>query len=355
MISIICEEYSGLDDVVEKVSDEIFLSIKDKILRDSSLENENSSEIDRKLKQFDKAVECIDEDFLMVMQDENYWLNENNTLMQQDVYDQNQTKYDLEQANNHFLDHNMCDDIFDNNSHFLDDEALEDVCDFLISDSNVDAVIDQQNVDQEPKVDDISKDGSKSLEKGELIKENFLALPIPCKSSYEKIKDEEGEKICKQETEQKDQQRKSIKREESPSSGHYFDCSKLSDEEALAILNLPKRPVQNSFPKTLHLILERSELDGYSSVISWAKHGRAFRIENKQSFVSAVMPTYFFQTKMASFIRQLGTYGFHKIVGSNNEDVNHFWHSMFLRGRPGLCVGILRQKKRLLIDPTNVR
>merc|ERR1711982_103485 len=59
------------------------------------------------------------------------------------------------------------------------------------------------------------------------------------------------------------------------------------------------------------------------------------------------------QTKMSSFSRQLGMYGFHKIVGKTNKDKGSFFHELFLRGRPGLCRAMARLKKRSLLDPDN--
>ena len=52
---------------------------------------------------------------------------------------------------------------------------------------------------------------------------------------------------------------------------------------------------------------------------------------------------------MSSFIRQLRAYGFHKIIGNGNKDKGSFYHHLFLRGRPGLCSSIYRQKKCTLL------
>ena len=114
-------------------------------------------------------------------------------------------------------------------------------------------------------------------------------------------------------------------------------------------LLLGNRQLKNSFPIKLYSLLERSEADGYSSIISWTKHGRAFNIYNFALFVKKIMPIYFYQTKMSSFIRQLSTYGFHKITGETNLDKDSYYHELFLRGREDLCPWITRQKKRSLI------
>jgi len=135
----------------------------------------------------------------------------------------------------------------------------------------------------------------------------------------------------------------------------YRDYAHLSDEEALETFSTKssRNRVVDSFPVKLHSIIERSDEDGYSSIIEWLWHGRAFKIHNQSIFLAKVMPMFFYQTKMSSFIRQLSTYGFHKIIGEENADKDCFYHELFLRGRPTLAGMINRQKKRCLIDPKN--
>ena len=60
-----------------------------------------------------------------------------------------------------------------------------------------------------------------------------------------------------------------------------------------------------TFPMKLHTLLDQIKLDGLAHIISWAPHGRAFIIHDKNNFVGDVMPKYFRQTKITSFQRQL--------------------------------------------------
>ena len=54
--------------------------------------------------------------------------------------------------------------------------------------------------------------------------------------------------------------------------------------------------------------------------------------------------------EMRSFIGQLSSYGFHRIVSDDNIDKGCYFHEMFLRGRTGICSTIKKQKTRTLID-----
>lgn len=100
--------------------------------------------------------------------------------------------------------------------------------------------------------------------------------------------------------------------------------------------------VSLSFPLKLHAMLDQIEADGLGHVISWQPHGRAFLVHKPQEFVSHVMPTYFRQTKLTSFQRQLNLYGFCRLTrGSDNRG---YYHELFLRGKPFLCKQMVRTK-----------
>jgi hypothetical protein len=96
------------------------------------------------------------------------------------------------------------------------------------------------------------------------------------------------------------------------------------------------------FPVKLHELLEHAEVDGFSDVVSWKIHGRAFSVNNSKDFSEKVMPLYFNQTKIRSFFRQLNLYGFQRIT--RGLDKGAYYHEYFLRGKPFLTSQILRQK-----------
>ena len=103
------------------------------------------------------------------------------------------------------------------------------------------------------------------------------------------------------------------------------------------------------FPLKLHEMLDRIERDGLSHVVSWQPHGRCFVVHDQDKFVEVIMPTYFKQTKFASFQRQLNLYGFNRLT--SGPDKNGYYNELFLRGRKSLSLRILRLK----IKGTGVR
>ena len=349
----------------------LLISIKERASDDVHLQTCCSSNEKRKCLEFDDDLKYIIDDFPETTHNNEYWTN-TDTNKTHDTPDQELANIDLEQSllnsfystklgikklapsNSDFAYDCLYDKTLANDKHFSDNDntILENLFDSLINKETTNVMINNEYDRQDLKVNKIiSKGFSESFGENKAIEETSFPTTHVCLPSLEVVINNQhtAEKISEQQTVQEDEERKCINRQECASTNHY-DYSKMNDEEVLALTTLPKRQTNISFPKTLHMILERSELDGYSSIICWASHGRAFKILDNNLFLAEVMPKYFYQTKMSSFIRQLSTYGFHKIVGKQNKDVNCFWHNLLLRGRPRLCVGIFRKPKRLLID-----
>jgi len=55
--------------------------------------------------------------------------------------------------------------------------------------------------------------------------------------------------------------------------------------------------ISSPFPNVLHRMLEHAEREGYSDVVSWQPHGRAFHVHQQDRFVNDIMPKYFRQTR----------------------------------------------------------
>ena len=100
-----------------------------------------------------------------------------------------------------------------------------------------------------------------------------------------------------------------------------------------------KAPKKAEFPIKLHKMLDEVDRD----VVSWLPHGRAFRVNDTETFVEDVLPAYGFnQTKITSFYRQLNLYGFSRMI--KGPDAGGYYHECFLRGKPNLIDGMVRVK-----------
>ncbi|EJK70968.1 hypothetical protein THAOC_07634 [Thalassiosira oceanica] len=99
--------------------------------------------------------------------------------------------------------------------------------------------------------------------------------------------------------------------------------------------------VTQPFPDKLMTMLD-AESVARPEVISWCSHGRAFICKQPKVFTDEIMGNYFKQSKLTSFQRQLNLYGFRRIT--RGPDASAYYHELFLRGRPVLCMRMVRQK-----------
>lgn len=86
-----------------------------------------------------------------------------------------------------------------------------------------------------------------------------------------------------------------------------------------------------------------------NNLICWSKDGRSFIIQNQAQFARELLPQNYKHNNMASFIRQLNMYGFHKITSIDNgglrfdRDEMEFSHPCFKRNCPYLLEHIKRK------------
>lgn len=99
--------------------------------------------------------------------------------------------------------------------------------------------------------------------------------------------------------------------------------------------------VTTPFPEKLMEMLDAESIAN-PSIVSWLPHGRAFIVRKPKVFTSEIMHNYFRQSKLTSFQRQLNLYGFRRIT--QGVDAGAYYHELFLRGRPNLCMRMNRQK-----------
>ena len=128
----------------------------------------------------------------------------------------------------------------------------------------------------------------------------------------------------------------------------YHDYANVPD--TIGFVRKKTGGVSQPFPEKLYEMLSHETtstntplaVGDVNSIVSWLPHGRAFLVRKPKSFTEQIMPKYFRQTKLTSFQRQLNLYGFRRIT--QGSDAGAYYHELFLRGRPQLCMRMVRQK-----------
>ncbi|XP_042652022.1 heat shock factor protein 2 isoform X2 [Tyto alba] len=87
-----------------------------------------------------------------------------------------------------------------------------------------------------------------------------------------------------------------------------------------------------------------------NQLITWSQNGQSFLVLDEQRFAKEILPKYFKHNNMASFVRQLNMYGFHKVVHVDSGIVKQerdgpveFRHPYFKQGREDLLEHIKRK------------
>jgi len=111
---------------------------------------------------------------------------------------------------------------------------------------------------------------------------------------------------------------------------YYVDRSREEEEDP----NSPILPhgLRLNLPCKMHVILDQADL---ADVVSWMPHGRSWRIHKKDEFVCKILPRYWGECTMKTFLRQLMNWGFLRL--KKGQDKDSFYNEYFLRGLPHLC------------------
>lgn len=106
----------------------------------------------------------------------------------------------------------------------------------------------------------------------------------------------------------------------------------------------------SSVPAFLAKLWKMVDDPSTNELISWNDEGNSFIIHNQPDFTQHLLPYYYKHSNMASFVRQLNMYGFHKVVGiesgglkSERHEEMEFAHPFFLRGQEHLLEQIKRK------------
>ena len=134
----------------------------------------------------------------------------------------------------------------------------------------------------------------------------------------------------------------SVNNNNNNNSNVYHDYSSVPD--IVGFVRKKTGGVTQPFPEKLMemLTLEERQDSPSDGIVGWLPHGRAFIVRKPKMFTTEIMPKYFRQTKLTSFQRQLNLYGFRRIT--QGADAGAYYHELFLRGRPQLCMRMNRQK-----------
>ncbi|KAM5163351.1 uncharacterized protein ACMZJ9_006077 isoform 2-T2 [Mantella aurantiaca] len=106
----------------------------------------------------------------------------------------------------------------------------------------------------------------------------------------------------------------------------------------------------SSVPKFLTKIWALVEDPRNSDYICWSQDGNSFIVLDEESFSKEILPRHFKHNNMASFVRQLNWYGFHKVMQDESGAARHdkycsgrYQHPFFKRGQEDLLIKIKRK------------
>ncbi|KAE8602321.1 hypothetical protein XENTR_v10013946 [Xenopus tropicalis] len=106
----------------------------------------------------------------------------------------------------------------------------------------------------------------------------------------------------------------------------------------------------SSVPKFLTKIWALVEDPINKDYITWSQDGNSFIVVDEECFAKDILPKHFKHSNMASFVRQLNWYGFHKVVNDEPGVVKQekycsgrYQHAFFKRGHEDLLTKIKRK------------
>jgi len=137
-----------------------------------------------------------------------------------------------------------------------------------------------------------------------------------------------------------DRRKQDFGEEEDVETAPYTDYSNVPLEELRgpsAFFFAAASAREPPFPIKLHQILSNPE---FHDIIGWLPHGRSWRVLKPKAFEDKVIPLHFRHCRYSSFMRQVNGWGFKRVF--QGADLNSYYHELFLRGLPHLCLKMRR-------------
>ena len=102
-----------------------------------------------------------------------------------------------------------------------------------------------------------------------------------------------------------------------------------------------ERSQRKSFPHKLYELLED---EAVGNIVCWSNDGESVRIKDAAQMEKTILPFAFNQTRFASFVRQLHSYGFRKQPSAVGHE-QLFTHNAFSKATPRRSVCLQRRDK----------
>ena len=81
-------------------------------------------------------------------------------------------------------------------------------------------------------------------------------------------------------------------------------------------------------------------------MIAWGEDGNSFIIKNQSEFTKTMLPYYYKHSNMASFVRQLNMYGFHKVMSVDSGGLRVSARALTLFGILEVKVSLTGRQRR---------
>lgn len=96
-------------------------------------------------------------------------------------------------------------------------------------------------------------------------------------------------------------------------------------------------------------MLQHVQIEGNSRIVSFLSHGRSFSVHDEATFAHSILPRFFPNLGFQDFLEVIVQYGFEQL--KTGPDRGSFYHELFLRCRPGLCVNMRKNSNKQPFNP----